>query len=233
MTILVPRRRLSALIEHIKNFTTSFKSDKQYRSLSTGDLATTSKPSAFEPDFIEMNFTDSPTTSSPLPKHFDDSDLVPMQFTASGTVKLISQHSKKAMEKAEKARRCGSSEQLSRLCVDDVHRAQSWFFVDVDPRSAERILMSNGGQQSSFLISFYRGRYVLSIWRGAKIEHLVIHNYRKKDGQMAFQLDIERSFRNLVELTEYYTKNKSYVLSTKLSKGVGRPRRNQDLRCRA
>ncbi|CAA21524.1 SH2 domain-containing protein [Caenorhabditis elegans] len=227
MTLLLPRRRFSALLDHIKNWTSSIRADKQYRSFSTGDLVSPSQPSAFEPDFMEMEFGATPTTSS-LPSHFDDNDLVPVEFKKSG-VKLIPQGTRKA----EKAKKFGSFEELSKVKLEDIHRAQSWFFVDVDPKSAERILMSNGFSDSSFLISFFRQKYVLSIWRKTKVEHLVIRNYQKKNGTMAFQLDIDRSFKNLVELTEYYTKNKSYVLCTKLSKGVSRPRRNPDTRTRA
>lgn len=149
-------------------------------------------------------------------------------------MKLLPQGSKKA-EKAMKNRKFGSSEELSKIKMEDIHKAQSWFFVDIDPRSAERILMSDGFVEASFLISFFQQKYVMSIWRKNKVEHLVIRHYKKKNGSTGFMLDIDRSFKNLVELTEYYTKNKSYVLCTKLSKGVSRPRRNnnQDIRSRA
>lgn len=171
------------------NFKLNIFSDKQYRSFSTGDLVSPSQPSAFEPDFMEMEFGATPTTSS-LPSHFDDNDLVPVEFKKSG-VKLIPQGTRKA----EKAKKFGSFEELSKVKLEDIHRAQSWFFVDVDPKSAERILMSNGFSDSSFLISFFRQKYVLSIWRKTKVEHLVIRNYQKKNGTMAFQLDIDRSFK--------------------------------------
>ncbi|ULT98786.1 hypothetical protein L3Y34_000268 [Caenorhabditis briggsae] len=227
MTILLQRRRFSALIDQIRTWTSSIKSDKQYRSLSTGDLVTTTKtPSEFESDFMEMDFGSTPTTSS-LPSHFDDCDLVPMEFKKNG-VKLLKQGSKKAMS----TKKYGSSGDLTKLRVEDIHKAQSWFFLDVDPRSAERILMSDGFLDASFLISFFRGKYVLSVLKGHKVEHLVIREYQKKNRSTAFQLDVDRSFKNLLELTDYYKKNKSYVLCTKLSRGV-RPRKNQDVRSRA
>ncbi|CAI2349489.1 unnamed protein product [Caenorhabditis sp. 36 PRJEB53466] len=229
MTILLPRRRrFSALFDHIKNWTSSIKSDRQYRSLSTGDLvpaAPPRMPAQFQSDFMEMEFGATPTTSS-LPAHFDDCDLVPVEFTKSGRVKLLAQGS----DAAKTTKRFGSFEDLS---PEDIHKAQSWFFLNVDPKAAERILMSNGFCESSYLISYFRQRYVISIWRKTKVDHLVIRNYVKKNGTMAFQLDVDRSFKNLVELTDYYTKNKSYVLCTKLSKGVARARRNEEHRTRA
>ncbi|EFO83704.1 hypothetical protein GCK72_010889 [Caenorhabditis remanei] len=228
-------RRFSAFIDQIRNWTSAIK-DKQYRSLSTGDLvspSSSSKPSEFEPDFMEMDFGSTPTTSS-LPAHFDDCDLVPMEFKKNG-VKLLPQGSKQAEKAMKNHRKFGSSEELSKIKMEDIHKAQSWFFVDIDPRSAERILMSDGFREASFLISYFQQKYVMSIWRKNKVEHLVIRHYKKKNGSTGFMLDIDRSFKNLVELTEYYTKNKSYVLCTKLAKGVSRPRRNnnQDIRSRA
>ncbi|CAL2035485.1 unnamed protein product [Caenorhabditis brenneri] len=221
MTILIQRRRFSALLDQFRNWTSSI-TDKQYRSLSTGDLVSpTSKPSQFEPDFIEMEFGSTPTTSS-LPAHFDDCDLVPMEFTKNG-VKLIPQGSKKA-QKVQK--RCASSEELCNGNIDDFHKRQSWFFMNVDVKSSERILMSDGLKEGSFLVSFFRGKYMLSVWKNGKMEHLVIRHYLKKNGKLAFQLDIDRSFKNLVDLTDYYTKNKSYVLTKKLTHGVSRPRKS-------
>ncbi|CAI5445678.1 unnamed protein product [Caenorhabditis angaria] len=214
MTINNSRRRFSALIESLQKISNFMKApcEPHYRSLSTGDLV------ANDEDFAEIQFKNTPTTSS-LPAHFDDLDRVPMIFKEAKKSRLLSQHSEKAREMT----RHGSVENFGIAKLREIHVAQTWFFMDLEPKKAERILMQNGFIEGSFLVSFFKNQYILTIWRGEFAQHLFIRtSFSKKTGEIQFQLDIDRKFSNLVELTDYYCNHKGYILQSKLTEGVSK-----------
>uniref|UniRef100_A0A0K0DEK1 SH2 domain-containing protein n=1 Tax=Angiostrongylus cantonensis TaxID=6313 RepID=A0A0K0DEK1_ANGCA len=184
---------------------------------------------------------------SSLPAHFDDCDLVPMNFTPSSCPRLLPQYDRSA----QRLLRYGSDMDYSMVSVADYNRAQIWFHHGLDSVKAERLLRGAGCEEGSFVISEQSGRYVLSFVHSASIHHMRI-GYSVKDGEAKFRLDIDRSFsnrklkdiliiqassgfffRNLHNLVEYYTKHKSFVLPTKLKRGVPRPLRVTHARTRA
>ncbi|KAJ1365449.1 hypothetical protein KIN20_025748 [Parelaphostrongylus tenuis] len=133
------RRRAShAANDFFRSIFGRFRNNDSRRSLSTGDLAD---------NYMEMDFTQ-PTTSS-LPAHFDDCDLVPMSFTPSTCPRLLPQHDRSAQQLL----RHGSDMDYSMVSVADYNRAQIWFHHGVDLIKAERLLRGAGCEEGSFVIS--------------------------------------------------------------------------------
>ncbi|VDM57291.1 unnamed protein product [Angiostrongylus costaricensis] len=212
------RRRAShAANDFFRSIFGRFRKNASRRSFSTGDLAD---------NYVEMDFTQ-PTTSS-LPAHFDDCDLVPMNFIPSSSPRLLPQYDRRA----QRLLRYGSEMDYSMVSVADYNRAQIWFHHGLNSVRAERLLRGAGCEEGSFVISEQSGRYVLSFVYSASIHHMRI-GYSVKNGEAKFCLDIDRSFSNLHNLVEYYTKHKSFVLPTKLKRGVPRPLRVTHARTRA
>ncbi|CAD6197389.1 unnamed protein product [Caenorhabditis auriculariae] len=203
------------VVETFHWFKDLLKKNDQRRSLSTGDLAV-SRPSCSNPDLMEISFDQHPTTSS-LPDHFDDCDRVPMNFSE-GKPKLMSQShtmARKMMQSGERSSSVGSA------TITELHLSQKWFFPGADIRKAERILMTNGMIQGSFVVLHFNGQFVLSVWHKQSAQHLKINQFWK-NGEPTFRLDIDKSFKNVCELVDYYRRHKGFVLPTKLSVGVGR-----------
>ncbi|KJH50865.1 SH2 domain protein [Dictyocaulus viviparus] len=194
-----------------------FRKDNTKRSFSTSDLAD---------NYVEMDFTQ-PTTSV-LPAHFDDCDLVPMKFSSSARPSLLSQHDRRAQQLL----RYGSKPDYNIASIADYNRAQVWFYHGMDSTKAERLLRGAGCEEGSFVITEQSTRYVLSFVHCASINHIRI-GYSVKGGEAQFRLDIDRSFKDLHSLVMYYTRHKAFVLPMKLKRGVGRPLRVTQTRTRA
>ncbi|KAK5977161.1 SH2 domain-containing protein [Trichostrongylus colubriformis] len=214
------RRRASDVAhEFFRSIFGRFRRDDAKRSLSTGDLA--------DNNYMEMDFTQ-PTTST-LPPHFDDCDLVPMDFSSSTCPRLLPQHDRSA----QKLMRHGSQLDNSIVSIADYNRAQVWFHQGMDSAKAERLLRSSGSEEGSFVISQQSTQYVLSFVHCATVHHIRVGYSVNENGEPKFRLDIDRSFKNLHDLVAYYTKHKAFVLPLKLRRGVGRPLRTSHTRTRA
>ncbi|CAI4227773.1 unnamed protein product [Auanema sp. JU1783] len=209
----------SDLIRTLFGRLTKKQTPNGFRSLSTGDLAdSTVVPVGSEhSDYMEMQFNPTPTTSK-LDPNFDDADRVPMRFSKDAPPKLLNQ----ARASSRKLMCSGSDEDLRQYHVSDLHDSQKWFYRNVDSRKAERLLMDAGFQEGSFLIYCVGELYQICVLHNGKFVHLRIL-YRIKNGIPRWNLEINQSFKNLLEMVNYYRSHKGFVLPTMLKHGVARP----------
>ncbi|CAB3402384.1 unnamed protein product [Caenorhabditis bovis] len=151
-----------------------------------------------------------------LEKNFDDLDLVPVNVNKSGKLTLLKQFSSQARHMVQK----GEKIDWKKVRPEDAHRCQLWFFLGLGLREAENMLRYFN-ENNAFVVSYCHGKYFLSVWKEHKALHFCITHYLRKNGKLAFRLDLEKKFHNIVELTEYYQKHESYALGEKLGVGVG------------
>ncbi|PAV83266.1 hypothetical protein WR25_19816 isoform A [Diploscapter pachys] len=214
---LSSKRRLSdALMNGLNTVRALIRSQKDYtkRSFSTGDLADTQEQS----DHMMIDFDmKGPSSSQSLPAHFDDCDRVPMRFGKNGP-QLLNQQ----MVSSRKLMKYGSKEDLSHVSPSELHMAQTWFYPELETRKAYRILQSAGMEEGQFVVRHQQGRYILTYVHNCQIYDVII-SCIVKDGQTTYRIGIDKGFKNLCDLVNYYSKHQLH--NSKLTSGVSRPLR--------
>ncbi|CAJ0943224.1 unnamed protein product, partial [Mesorhabditis belari] len=169
-------------------------------------------------DLDDLDMLAEPTTShlaSPLPAHFDDCDRVPMEFGPNGGRLLPQTKSTRKMLVSGERRKSDT------IPAYQLHYVQTWFYPECSVSKVASILQRHGMEDGTFIVHSWEGRLMIAVCDDRQILHIPIAiSYRR--GSPRFRIDLDKTFRSVVELVEYYSHHKGYVLARSLTHGIAR-----------